>query len=469
MKTFALVLFLAFISPTWAIESLPARVAQSLKGAGIPPSNVAIVVQEAGAKRPWLQHHGEVAMNPASVMKLVTTYAGLDILGPAYSWQTGIYTTVPLVDGVLNGDLYLKGSGDPRLTFEQFWLLLRQLRSAGLREIKGRLVLDRSAFTLTPTDANTVVNGGGAPFDDQPLRPYNVKPDALLLNWKSVRLQLSINGDKLQIQPEPQPANLYLISQVTLTEGECGDWRSRLRADVSTHPDRFHLVITGSYPRSCGAQTWHVGVLDHPQYVYGVFRQLWEELGGSISGGVADGRVPPQATQLAGMDSPPLSELIRDINKFSNNVMARQLYLSLGDGSTGGADKAVRAWLERKSLRFPELVLENGSGLSRNERISASSLAALLNSAWQSPWMPEYVASMPIIGVDGTMKKRLRDGSAYAQGHVKTGTLDGVKTIAGYVRDRKGKWQIVVFLINHPNAAAGQAAQDALLAWLTEQ
>ena len=467
MKALILTFALLCSLPAAASDALPRGVVQQLKNAGIPTGSVAIVVQETGSKRASLQHNADAAMNPASVMKLVTTYAGLDILGPAYSWKTVAYAQSLPVDGVLNGDLYLKGSGDPRLTFEQFWLLLRQLRAQGVKTINGRLMLDRSAFSLGAVDAVTV-NGGGAPFDDQPLRPYNVKPDALLLNWKSVRLQLMPSADKLQIQAEPLPANLYLISQVNLTEGECGDWRSRLRADVSTHPDRFHLVITGSYPRSCGAQTWHLGVLDHPQYVYGVFRQLWEELGGSIAGGVAEGRVPAAALPLGTVESPPLAELIRDINKFSNNVMARQLYLSLGDGSGGGAANAVRYWLERKGLRVPELVLDNGSGLSRSERISAQSLAAMLNNAWQSPLMPEFVASLPITGVDGTMKKRLRDNGAAGQSHIKTGTLDGVKTMAGYARDKKGRWHIVVFLINHPNAGAGQGAQDALLNWLSE-
>jgi D-alanyl-D-alanine carboxypeptidase/D-alanyl-D-alanine-endopeptidase (penicillin-binding protein 4) len=470
MRTLTFIFALCSAIPAAANDNLPKSVAQQLKNAGISTSSVAVVVQEAGAKRPSLQHNAETSMNPASVMKLLTTYAGLDILGPAYSWKTSAHALIPPIDGVLHGDLYLKGNGDPRLTFEQFWLLLRQLRAQGIKSIGGKLVLDRSAFTLGPNDVNVVNGGAGnpAPFDDQPLRPYNVKPDALLLNWKSVRLQLAIMNDRLQIQAEPQPANLYLISQVNLTEGECGDWRGRLRADVSPHPDRFHLVITGSYPRSCGPQTWHLGVLDHPQYVYGVFRELWEELGGSIAGGVDDGRVPPSALTLGMIESAPLSEQIRDINKFSNNVMARQLYLSLGDGSTAGAENAVRLWLDRKSLRIPELVLDNGSGLSRNERISAHSLAALLNSAWQSPFMPEFVASLPITGLDGTMKKRLRENGAQGQSHIKTGTLDGVKTIAGYARDRKGKWQIVVFLINHPNASAGQGAQDALLKWIQE-
>lgn len=442
-----------------AADKLPASVQQQLKNAGIPLASIAVVVQEAGAKRPTLQLNAEQAMNPASVMKLVTTYAGLGLLGPAHTWQTGAYSLTSPVDGVLYGDLYLKGSGDPRLTFEQFWLLLRQLRAQGLREVRGRLVLDRSAFSVPASDA-------GVPFDDQPLRPYNVKPDALLLNWKSIRLQLGVTGDTLQIQAEPLPANLYLITQVNLVDGDCGDWRSRLRVDISPHPDRFHLVITGSYPRSCGAQTWHLAVLDHPQYVYGVFRELWEELGGRIGDGYAEARVPEGALQLAGIESPPLAELIRDINKFSNNVMARQLFLSLGDGTPQGAATAVRGWLAHEGLNSPELVLENGSGLSRVERISAHSLAALLNDAWQGALMPEFMASLPIVGIDGTMRKRLRDGDATGQGRIKTGTLDGVKTMAGYMRDRKGHWQIVVFLINDARASAGQAAQDALLNWI---
>ncbi|HTH95273.1 MAG TPA: D-alanyl-D-alanine carboxypeptidase/D-alanyl-D-alanine-endopeptidase [Rhodocyclaceae bacterium] len=456
---------LSFIA-TSAHAGLPSAVEQQLKLAAIPQSDVSVIVQEAGAKRPVVQLNPDASRSPASIMKLVTTDAGLELLGPAYTWQTTAYARTAPVDGVLYGDLYLKGSGDPRLTFEQFWLLLRQLRANGLREIKGRLLLDRSAFNLP-------ANNGDAPFDDQPMRPYNVKPDALLLNWKSIRLQLSVANDnanqKLEIQAEPLPANLNIVSQIAVIDGDCGEWHDRLRTDISPRGDRFTLLITGSYPKSCGTQTMSVGVLDHPQYVYGVFRQLWEELGGRIDGanagsGYGDARVPPDAMQLGNIESAPLAVIIRDINKFSNNVMARQLFLTLGDGTPAGSVNAVKNWLSSKGLNFPELVLENGSGLSRTERISAQSLASLLNNAWQSPLMPEFVASLPLTGVDGTMKKRLKD--LPTAGHIKTGTLDGVKSMAGYVRDKKGKWWIVVFIINHPNASAGQAAQDALLNWI---
>lgn len=455
-----LLTLMASITPIALAQSdaLPRPVSAALKTAGIPPGSISLWVQESGARQPRWQHNADMPMNPASTMKVLTTFAGLEILSPAYTWKTELLSGAAVRDGVLQGDLYLRGSGDPRLTFEQFWLLLRQLKQQGIKEIRGDLVLDRSVFAPS---------NNGTPFDDQPMRPYNVKPDGLLLNWKSVRLQLNPVEQKLDIRMEPYPANLYVVSQVALVEGECGEWRDRLRSDLSEREGYANLVITGQYPRSCGEQRWNLGVLTHPQYVFGVFRQLWEELGGSISGNWREGKVPETANRLGQIESAPLAEIIRDINKFSNNVMARQLYLSLGDGTLPGAENSVRTWLKQRGLNLPGLVLENGSGLSRQERISAAGMANLLEAIWASPNMPEMLASLPITGVDGTLRKRLRDTPAAGQGHLKTGTLEGVKTIAGYVRDKRGRWQTVVLFINHPNA--GQAVQDAFLLWLASQ
>lgn len=471
-------------------ERLPIPVARALKAAGIPQSAVAVVVQEAGAVFPRVSVNANAAMNPASVMKLVTTFAALELLGPAYTWKTSALATMPQglppTDGVLPGDLHLVGSGDPKLTFEQFWLLLRQLRARGVREIRGDLVLDRSAFAGISHDE--------AAFDNKPLRPYNVGPDALLLNFKTVRLTLAPEGERILVLPEPAPANLDIVNLLKPGKGPCppgSEWREALRADVAQHGNNFRLVLSGTYPAACGEQKWNIGLLGHPQYVLGVFRQLWAELGGSLTGGVRDGPPPPGARLLASVESPQLAEIVRDINKYSNNVMARQLFLTLGqrvmrsgipgdgaggtpansngDATTARADEAIRGWLEAKALRLPELVLDNGSGLSRRERLSAESTARLLATAWKSAVMPELMASLPLLAVDGTMKKRLRDGSAAGQAHIKTGSLEGVKTLAGYVFDRSGRRQIVVFFVNHPNASAAQPAQDALLQWVYER
>ncbi|MDD5247373.1 MAG: D-alanyl-D-alanine carboxypeptidase/D-alanyl-D-alanine-endopeptidase [Rhodocyclaceae bacterium] len=445
---------------------MPAAVAVALKSVAIPSSAVAVYVEEVGSATPRLSVNAEQPMNPASVMKLVTTFAALEMLGPAYTWKTEARIDAPVANGTLAGNLYLKGGGDPKLTFEQFWLLLRQLRAQGIRDIDGDLVLDRSIFQLPAVDA--------AAFDDQPLRPYNVSPDGLLVGFKAIRLDLMPDAvtRAVQLAVDPQPANLDIVNRIRLGSHACGDWKDGLRADISQRAERFRLVLTGSYPAACGQKNWQLGIMPHDLYVRGVFEQLWRELGGSIKGGVRDAAAPPSARLIATIESPGLADIVRDINKFSNNVMARQVYLTLGLASgkrpvrPADAEAAIRTWLDGHGLAFPDMVIENGCGLSRQERLSAEDLGRLLQSAWKSPLMPEFVASLPLAAVDGTMKKRFNGNDAAGQMHIKTGTLDGVKAIAGYVLDRNGRNQSVVFIINHANAQAGQAAEDALLQWV---
>ncbi len=448
-------------------DPLPSAVAQALKAAGIPQAATAAWVREVDAAKPRLAINEHLALNPASTMKLVTTFAALDLLGPAYVWKTEAYANGTLTDGVLQGDLHLRGGGDPKLTYDQFARLLRQIRARGIREIRGDLVLDRGAFAI----------GGADPgrFDAQPMRPYNVAPDALLVNFKAVSLQLIPDPvqKSLLVTAEPMPANLDLVNKITLGNGNaCGDWKERLRADVFAHGPTTRLVLTGVFPGACPEQRWNIAVQDHPAFVFGVFQQLWAELGGTITGGVRDGAVPAEARAIAVLPSPTLGEVVRDINKFSNNVMARQLFLTLGMESgrrpagAEDADAAIRAWLDARGIGLPELVLENGSGLSRRERISAEGLGRVLQAAWKSAVMPELIASLPVAATDGTMKKRLRQNGVAGQAHIKTGSLEGVRSIAGYMLDKSGRRWIVVFFVNHAQAAGAQAAQDALLEWV---
>ncbi len=448
----------------------PPAVQAALREAGISLDHVAILVQDVDAAAPRLAVNTGRAFNPASVMKLLPTYAALELLGPAYTWTTTAQATGPVAEGILDGDLYLQGSGDPKLGLEQFWLFLRQLRAHGIRDIRGDLVLDRSAFLLPPHDP--------AAFDGKPQRPYNVGPDALLVAHKTLRIELlpAADGRSLAIAAEPQPVGVDILNLIRPGDGPaCGDWKEALRADLSRHGERTRLILTGEYPAACGEKVWNLGVLDHPQFVEGVFRQLWTELGGRLDGGLREGRVPAGARVLASAESPPLAEIVRDINKFSNNVMARQLYLGLG--LAGGArparpedgEAAIRAWLQAKRLACPALLLENGAGLSRRERIDADCLGRLLAAAWRSPMMAEFIASLPLLAVDGTMKKRLNDNAIAGQAHIKSGSLEGVRAIAGYVQDRRGRWQIVAFLINDAAADAARAAQDALLQWVYER
>jgi len=449
-----------------AAQSLPRAVEEALQHAHIPLSDVATYVQDVDETRPQLALNAGQPMNPASTMKLLTTYAALELLGPSYTWKTEAYAAGRLQAGVLEGDLVLKGYGDPKLTLADFWLLLRKLRALGLREIRGDLVLDRSYFEKVDYDPGK--------FDGEPLRVYNVGPDALLLNFKAVRFQFVPDAEQKSVTviAEPRPAGLEFSAAVRATDGPCEDWRADISADLQSNGASAKASFAGAMPASCGERDWNASLLAQPDYVYEVFKQLWQELGGSIGGGWRNGVVPADARLLTTARSATNAEVVRDINKFSNNVMAQQLFLTLGAEMLGPpankarSAQALQSWLAQRKLDFPELVLDNGAGLSREARISAQHMGQLLLDAWRSAVMPELISSLPVVASDGTMRRRLRSESIARQAHVKTGSLNGTRTLAGYVLDKRGRRRVVVLFINGANAAAAQPAQDALLEWV---
>ncbi|HVL75647.1 MAG TPA: D-alanyl-D-alanine carboxypeptidase/D-alanyl-D-alanine-endopeptidase [Noviherbaspirillum sp.] len=434
-----------------------------MERAGIPASAVGIHVAAIEQDTVLLSLNEKTPYNPASVMKLLTTNAALETLGPAFRWTTTAYATGGLADGVLHGDLIIQGSGDPKLVLENFWLFLRRIRAAGVREIRGDLILERGVFAAYPHDP--------AAFDGDPLRPYNVGPDALLLNFKSLALRFIPDGTATRVLLEPPLAG-FPVQAPHLLEGECGDWRARLSAQIDAGGARF----PGTYSASCGEQTWYVHPhpMSHTQYFDALFRRIWTDLGGELRGQVREGPLPADARRIAQWESAPLSELIRDINKFSNNVMARQLLLTMANRMTtlpanpvhGAA--VVRTWLGNKGIDAADLVIDNGSGLSREERVSALMLARMLVATWRSPLMPEFVASLPLVGQDGTMRRRLTADPIAGRAHVKTGRLDEVRAIAGYVMAASGRRYAVVCLINHRDVERAHEVQDALLQWVYE-
>lgn len=449
------------IAQAAALTELPANVSKALKDAGISPRNVGVVVQAVDADQPLVRNNALQAMNPASTMKLVTTYAALELLGPAYTWQTEALSESTPTNGQLKGNLYLRGSGDPRLALEQFGLLLRQLHARGVTNIDGDLVLDRSAFALPPHDP--------AAFDNEPLRPYNAGPDALLVNLKSLSLSLVADPTRktVSVLSETPSDDLRIDNRLVLTQESCGDWREKIKIQVSGPT----LVFSGNYAASCGEKALNLAPWTANEQVEHLFRALWRELGGSLRGKVREGVTPPDVRVLAVHDSPALGEIVRDINKYSNNVMARQVFLTLAaerPATPEGARRRIMSWLADKGLKLPELVLDNGSGLSRSERISAEGLSQLLLAAWNSPVMPELMSSLPLAGNDGTLRQRLGNGAATGRAHLKTGFLDGVRAIAGYVLDNHGKRWVVVFLINDPKFRQGKPAMDELLNWVAE-
>ncbi|NND55128.1 MAG: D-alanyl-D-alanine carboxypeptidase/D-alanyl-D-alanine-endopeptidase [Gammaproteobacteria bacterium] len=453
----------------------PDELRRVLDGYNVKPGDVGIFVQALDESEPLLDINSSAAFNPASTIKLLTTWLALTELGPEWTWPTDVYVDGEIVRGVLRGDLIIKGYGDPYLITERLWSLQRQLRLRGIRKIAGDLVIDNSYFSGEAGDP--------AAFDGEGLRAYNVLPDAFLVNFQALSLYFEPDParNRIRVSADPMPANLTIDNRLRAQPGRCGGFRNGVRLELEGN-SRNKLIVSGNYGIDCERYVLTRSVLRAPTYAYGVFRSLWEESGGELGGTL---RVQP--TALLGraddeepflrIESPPLSDLIRYINKFSNNVMSRHMFLSLGAdvfGEPANRDKARRATqliLQQQQLNFPELRIDNGSGLSRDARISAGSLGEVLRAASFSPWWAEYTASMSLAGLDGTLRKRFRDEAATGRMHLKTGRLSDVYATAGYVHALSGKDYAVVILQNYKDAnrGPGEEAQAALLRWVYEQ
>ena len=478
----------ALLGPAASAQTLPPEVDALLARAKVPREALSAIVVDAtpafgrkpGLVDPLLNYQANVYRNPASVMKLVTTYAGLELLGPAYTWNTPVYVEGTVSGGVLQGNLIIQGKGDPKLVLERLWLLLRRVQGLGIKTITGDILLDRSAFAVTPQNP--------ADFDGEPLRPYNAAPDALLINYKSVVMIFTPQYANAQasISFEPPLANVQMQNSVPLATPnkagaaltDCGDYRAALMADFS---DPFRISFKGSYPPACGEKIWPIAYVDPASYAERAVLGMWQDMGGQLGGRVREGRAPANLKSAFEMVSPTLAEVIRDINKFSNNVMAQQLFLTLslnqtrlqspartGLGSKDASREVLRNWWRERFGEQDQPVFDNGSGLSRQERLTPLGLARMLQTAYASGVMPELIASLPIAGVDGTLR-RSKSRGIQGTAHLKTGALNDVTALAGYVHTSSGRPLVVVGIINHPNAPAARPALEALVDWAIKE
>ena len=452
-------------TPAAADTRIPPAVESALQRAKIPREAVSLLVMDVDGKTaPRLAWRTHQPMNPASVMKLVTTYAALDQLGPAYVWRTPVYLGGPVVDGALRGNLYIQGQGDPKLVLERLWLMLRRLQGMGVKVIVGDIVLDRSAFQIAAHDA--------ANFDNEPWRPYNASPDALLINYKAVAANIApdTGAGVARIQYDPPMSGMDNQATVPLaaTNADCGDWRAKMQLDMN-NPQR--IAFSGSYPASCGDKTWSIAPAQPERFAAKAIEGMWRDLGGKLTGSVRDGSVPPGVQPAFQLESPALSEVVRDINKYSNNIMAQHVFLTLGMrngvASFDASRQALAQWWQSRLGSAEQPQPDNGAGLSRSASVTANGLGLMLQSAWASPVMPEFVSSMPIVGVDGTLR---RSRSKYVgAAHLKTGTLRDSTALAGYVDGASGHRYVLVAMANHANAVAARTAWDALVDWTAAQ
>jgi D-alanyl-D-alanine carboxypeptidase/D-alanyl-D-alanine-endopeptidase (penicillin-binding protein 4) len=462
LRFLAGLLFAGLVASAHAAR-LPAVFTAALKEAGIPLDRVAVVVQPLDAAEPVLSHNAQAAMNPASVMKLVTSYAALNRLGPGYTWTTDVWADGVLADGVLEGDLIVKGYGDPGLTLERMWLLQRELRARGVRHVRGNLVLDTSHFDLPVIDPGA--------FDGEPLELYNAPPGALVANFNATTLRLKPGEREVLIVPDIALPGVALRSRLVLDDrAGCNGWQDAIAPSMADGASRV-LEMSGRYARGCGEQALSLSLFEPAATFDFVFRGLWAESGGTLSGATAAGRAPTSEPLLKFVSEPLTTALIR-LNKYSNNLMTRNLFLTLGAEACGApatlekSARAVRETLIAHGIPVNKLVLENGAGLSRIERVNAALLNALLRAAYRSPLFAEFESALPIAALDGTLKRRFNGSTVTGNAHLKTGTLRDASALAGYVLTAHGRRVGFVMLVNHANAPRAGAAQRALLEWV---
>jgi len=473
-----------------SVQYIPKAVAISLEKNQIPKEAISISVVEIEPGRVGkitakteVDWRSKQAMNPASTMKLITTLSGLDVLGPQYRWRTNVYTDGFISQGTLKGNLYLQGTGDPKLVPEELAKMMKALQNLGFQKIDGNLFFDRSAYSPGAMEHTTI--------DGESLRTYNVPPDPLLYTFRTLSFQLgkSRTADFIDIGYTPPLSQLKVSNQMQLVNQSCDNWKSNIRFSLDSEGDGaatnqpLTAQFSGSFPSACKGVNYNVVALDANTFLTQGFAAAWELSGGTWAQAPIgrSGTIPLAARLLLQFEGVPLADDVQDINKYSNNVMARQLMLTLAlekmgkPATTENGELVIQSWLKGLGLQFRELVIENGSGLSRNEAISAEHMTQLLVAARNLSVADTFYNSLPIAGTDGTMRNRLMAHlrkflhlKKKPEARIKTGSLADVRAISGYVMSKSGKMYAVTSFINHPNAWRGLEAHDQLLAWLLD-
>ncbi len=450
-------------------STLPPPVRAALDKAGLGTETLGVVAYPLTGKAAGLAINPHKAQQPGSTMKIVTTLVALDRLGTNARGRTDLLAAAPPQGGIVEGPLYLRGGADTDLDWDSLWGLLRQLREQGVQEIRGGLVVDRQLFNPPRLDV------GAAPFDASPEFQYNVIPDALYLNSSLLSYVLRSDDQGVSVRTSPALKNLDLdTSAMLLNDNSCAQWEASWAVpQTSTEGGRMRVRFLGQFPKNC-SQTLDLQLLDRQWLTAAVVRQLWEQLGGRISGPDAEGGTPNSAVVLATHMGRPFAEVARGMMKRSDNPLTRLTYLRLGAQSAApgeptlaAAARVVNDWLRAKGIPTEGLVMDNGSGLSRSERISAQQMAAVLENAYRSPVAPELLGTMPVAGVDGTLGRRFKDTPVQGRARLKTGTLRNVVALAGYVQDQDNNTWIVVAMLNHDEAPAkGRPVIDSIIQWV---
>lgn len=483
LATLAAILFSCCLAPAAdAARALPPAVAALLDGSGLPRSSFGIDVRavDVGSPTELVALNADEPFLLASTTKLVTSLAALDLLGPGHRWKTQAIATAPLVGGRLAGNLVIRG-GDLGLTALELRRWFAEMRAEGLEQIDGNIVLERVAL-LHERDPAQVATTAEERRADLPAAARAYNKGKLLVSVAPA------HGERAKVLLSPAPANVVLVNDVMMGGG-CAAW-ARWRTEAETKKgSALQLWVRGRWSDECGRDdiAWvpapdgvrlapRLAAAPVPIAAARLVAELWAEAGGRLRGRVVEtDAVSTAAGRWSSAVSTPLQEVMREMNKTSNNAAARSLLLSLaGPAPTGAAtlrsaQVRVKGWLRTQGMEDGDIRVDVGSGQSRAERGKPRAMVQLLCNAWRSGDSQAFVDSLPIAGVDGTLMNRLRQGAASGQAWLKTGTLRDTRALAGYVRGRSGTVYAVAAIVTHPNAVRGVPTLDALIEWLARE
>ncbi len=408
------------------------------------------------------KHHD--LLNPASAVKLLISATALKELGPDHRFHTLFLTDEPIDHGEVK-NLWVKGDGDPFMVIERLWRTTTLLKANGIKKVKGNIILDNSYFDN--------FDFPGAIEIEENHRAYNPLISPLALNFNSISVVVRPSGETglpAYIELDPPTNYVYVNNKATTST------KTNLNIDRYSSEGGDTITVKGSIAVNSEPKTFYRNI-SKPDYYYGqVLKELLRQNQIYAVGEISFGKAPSNTKVLLDYESKPLSLIIRDMNKYSNNFVAEQLLKHLGavkygaPGSTEKGIKAIKSWLDKSGVQ-KGYFLENASGLSRKTKISAYQLAQVMMAAYQDFTIrPEFIASLPIAGTDGTIRSRHKNASIYRDMRAKTGTLDGVSALAGFVTDKNNDTLCYVIIINDTSANLDvlHNAQDGFVKTISE-
>jgi len=448
------------------IYALPASINTIINKSGISKKDISIYIKEVGqGGRVIASLNADKTRTPASVIKVLATYAAVLKLGFDYRWPTQFYTTGALQNGVLRGDLYVKGFGDPTLGAKDLESIVANIKAKGIQKITGNIVIDRTYFDVGSKD-----NSG---FDQHTFSPYNAMPDAMMFNERISTICVTPN--KNNVRKKYVDGSYKVVNKLQRVNKPCKGRYSWPAFKIDKSKVVPEVVFQGKISKRCGKRDICKVITKPYKSFYYALKDALQRSGVKVAGTMRLSKISPNANILFTHYSKSLEKIISKTAKKSNNLYARHLLLLLGAKVYGApatvakGRKAVEQILRSKgALSRGTLKIDNGSGLSRSAKMSAKILADMYDNAYER-YGQRWMNTLSIAGVDGTIKKRFRGTVVKKRAWMKTGTLKRVKNIGGYVKSRQGRLYTAVILVN-TNQGRWKAAklQNDIMTWLVK-